>query len=419
MKEDRVKEAYDEIDLYEYLRVIWKWRWLIAIGVIVATLAAIPASYLVRSYESHGVLRLSESIAGGAGEELQQKDFLEKPLGEVIVELSRPKTGIIVTLPEYKIYDTVLMDSRAFLEYLKRHELLSGEEMATVRKLNQNCIEPLYAYTDQEVKNVKPQEQFIYAVQLSWKGPSPTLAQKMVHAIGLFVKNTIEKKVMEGYVTQGYQEAYTNVQEFKRGLINLGFSLKQNEQKLADLKKIAQGSPEAGQLTGREVVSVDQGGQRYLPPSTQIVAAQVEIADTRLEIAETERMLKINRVKLELFTRLKNALATEDAKSLFEHLTEIKDEFFQGKDLRSDEILIARNEVSADFARFEHRFNDVMEFISGPTLPQRAKPSKRIVVAVTFFLGLFFFTFLAFFLEFIQRGRQRESIAEKQKTKSK
>ena len=62
MKEDRVKEAYNEIDLYEYLRVIWKWRWLIVIGLIVATLAAIPAAYLMRTYESQGVLRLSESL---------------------------------------------------------------------------------------------------------------------------------------------------------------------------------------------------------------------------------------------------------------------------------------------------------------------------------------------------------------------
>jgi hypothetical protein len=116
---------------------------------------------------------------------------------------------------------------------------------------------------------------------------------------------------------------------------------------------------------------------------------------------------------------LKNALTTDEAKSLFERLGRIKDEFFQGKNLAKDENLIVHNEVSVDFARFEHRFNDVMQFISGPTLPHGAKPSKRIVVAVTFFLGLFCFTFLAFFLEFIQRGRQREKIPEKQKTKRK
>jgi len=229
------------------------------------------------------------------------------------------------------------------------------------------------------------------------------------------VKEIIEQKVMEGYVAQGYQEAYINVQEFERSLVDLRFSLKQNEQKLADLKKIAQRVPEGEQLSSREMVFVDKGRHRYLPISAQMVAAQVEIADTKLTIADTERQLKSNQLKLEFFTRLKEALQEKVSGSLFGRLEEIKEEFFQVKDVSKDEVLIVRNEVSADFAQFEHRFHDVMQFISGPTLPQKARPSKRIVVAVTFFLGLFFFTFLAFLLEFIQRGQQRESIAKKTK----
>ncbi|MBN1254718.1 MAG: hypothetical protein JXA50_05535 [Deltaproteobacteria bacterium] len=400
MKEDRVREAYDEIDLYDYLRVIWRWRWMIAIGVIVATLISIPAACLVRSYESQGVLRVSE--------ELKKEDSgstSEKEGGE-----------IIVTLPEYKIYSATFMESRPFLDYLKGQEVLPREGMASIieKKLMaepilEDYIQPLYAYSEQEMKIFHPTEQFISAVQLSWEGPSPELVQGVVDAMGLFVKDTLEKKVMERYVTQGYQEAYTQVQELENRLADLRFSLGQNKKKLADLKKIAQQSPATEQLTSREVVSVDQGGHRYLPPSTQMVATQVVLTDTKLDINETERKLKINRVKLQLFTGLKNALEAGDySDSFFEHLTGLKDEFFQGKDLKRDEILIVHNEVFADFALFKHRFNDVMQFISGPTLPQRAKPSKRIVVAITFFLGLFFFTLLAFFLEFIQRGQQRE-----------
>jgi hypothetical protein len=393
MKENRIRDDYDEIDLYDYLRVIWRWRWLIAIGIIVATLVSIPVACLMRSYESQGILRLSEG----------------------------PK----VTLPDYKIYSTAFMDSRAFGDYLKGQEVLPRELMASIEAklmaepVLEAYIEPVYAYTEKEVRNPSPEDQFISAVQLSWKGPSPELAQRMVDAMGLFLRDTLEKKVMESYVTQKYQGAYIQVQELGSKLADSRFSLKQNEKKLADLKTIAERSPGEEQLVNREVVSVDQGGHRYLPPSTQAVAIQVVIADVKLDINDAERQLEINRVKLELFTRLKNALAMEDAKSLFERLTEIRDEFFQGMDIKRDEVLIVHNEVFADFARFEHRFNDVMQFISGPTLPEKAKPSKRMVVAVTFILGLFFFTFLAFFLEFIRRGQQRESIAKKQKTTSK
>jgi len=409
MKEDRIRADYDEIDLYDYLRVIWRWKWLIAIGVIVATLAAIPAAYMMRTYESQGVLRLSE--------ELRQEEFKEK----------KESKEIIVTLPDYKIYSTAFTDSRTFLDYLKGQEVFPGEEMAAIKTkrmagpipILKDNITPVYAYSEEETKSFCPDQQFISAVRLNWKGPSPELAQRMVDAMGLFVRDALEQKVMENYVTRRYQEAYTQAQELENKLADLKFLLTQNEEKLADLKTIAQRSPGAEQLVTREVVSVAQGGHRYLPPSTQVVASQVAITDVTLNIKTTDRQLKMNRVKLELFTKLKNALQAEDTRSLFNLLAEIKDEFFQGKNLKKDEVLIVRNEVFADFARFEHRFDDVMQFISGPTLPQRAKPSKHMVVAVTFFLGLFFFTFLAFFLEFIQRGRQRESIAKKQKTKSK
>jgi hypothetical protein len=398
MKEDRIRADYDEIDLYEYLRVIWKWKWLIAIGVIVATLVSIPASYLRRSYESQGVLRLSEELKKGA--------------------------EIVVTLPDYKIYSAAFMDSRAFLNYLKAQKLFPGEEIAAIQaKLTAETvleahIKPVYAYTEKEIKAPSPEDQFISVVEVRWKGSSPELAQRMVDALGLFIKDALEKKVMERYVTQGYQYAYTQVQKLESKLADLRFSLAQNEKKLLALKNIAQRSPEAEQFSGREVVSVEEGGHRYLPPSTQAVATQVVITETKIDIGDTERQVKINRVKLGLFTELKKALEAGDySENLFEHLAGIKDEFFQGKDLRRDEILIVRNEVFADFARFEHHFNDVMQFISGPTLPQKAKPSKKMVAAVAFVLGLFFFTLFAFFLEFIQRSQQRERIAGKTKGK--
>ena len=127
--------------------------------------------------------------------------------------------------------------------------------------------------------------------------------------------------------------------------------------------------------------------------------------------------MKINRITLELFTSLKKAREEKGYGSLFDRLTGIKETFFQGKDVSQDEVLIVRNDTSADFARFEYRFRDVMQFISGPTLPHKAKPSKRMAAAVAFVLGIFAFTLLSFFLEFIQRSKDREVKASGKKGK--
>src|SRR4030043_394665 len=152
MEKDRSKEDCEDIDLYNCLRVIWRWRWLIVIGTIVATLAAIPTSYLARKYESQGVLRLSAE-----------------------------KAETTVTLPEYNIYSANFEVSRSFVDYLEKRNILNSEEMAYLKKklgtepVLDDYIEPLYAYDEEETGKgaFDPEKQYISAVQLSWKGHSP------------------------------------------------------------------------------------------------------------------------------------------------------------------------------------------------------------------------------------------------------
>jgi hypothetical protein len=392
MKEDKAREAYDEIDLYDYLRVMWRWKWLIIIGVIATMVAAILVSSRERTYESEGIFRLGTE-------------------------------NVQFSVPEYINFSAFFMNPKDFAGYLETYGLIPEEELQNVSRGIarmeglQKRIKPIYVFNEEEYRRINPEKQYVAAIEITWKTRSPVLAQQVTRALGYYAKHSFEIMLMEEYVAQTYKQTYVQVQQLESKLANLRFDLQQKEQKFADLTKIAKRSPEAGQLASREVVSVEQGGYRYLPPSTQMVATQVEIVDTNLNIADIERQLQINRVKLELFTRMKETIEEKDYASLFDRLEEIRETFFQGKDLSQDELLIVRNEASADFALFEHRFNDVMQFISGPTLPQRAKPSNRRAVAFAFALGLVFFILLAFFLEFIQRGRERESIAGKQKTK--
>jgi len=396
IREDRIRKDYEEIDLYEYLRVLWRWRRLIVIGVIVATLAAIPVSYLVRAYESQGVLRVS---TGGAQ----------------------------LSLPQYKTYSENFLAPDLFLRYVKTYDVISDAEIdafeAKIRNMDslQKHVEESYAYGDEEitkgVTQFDPAKQYVTTLRLHWKMSSPPCSQQIVAGLGNFIKYSIERKELDDYVKARYEDAYINVRQQENNLTNLDFSLRQQQQKLEDLRKIASRFPQADINPTREVVSVEKGGHLYLSPSAQMVATDASISETKLGVTDTKRDLKINRVRLDFFSVLKEGIGKENPDDLFVYLNSLKEEFFKGRNLKQEEISIVRNEVSADFARFEHRFNDVMQFISGPTLPEKAKPSKRVVVAITFVAGLFFFTLLAFFMEFIQQGRQRERVTGKTKGK--
>jgi hypothetical protein len=396
MKGNRVRETYDEIDFYDYLRVIWQWRWLIAIGVIVATLVSIPTTCLMRSYESQGVLRVS----GGS------------------VQLS---------MPCYKTYSGNFLTPDLFLKYVKTHDVISEEKVdalgAKIRKADdlQKNVEAVYAYGAEEIEKgvsqFDPTKQYVTALRVNWKMSSPLMAQQMVAGLGNFIKYSIERKVLDDYVRGQYEGVYIKVHQLENQLVNLDFSLRQKQQKLEDLRRIASRFPQANMSSAREVVSVEKGGHLYLSPSAQMVATDASISDVKLDMTDTKRDLKINRVRLELFSTLKDGIQKKNPDDLFAYLNSLKEEFFKKRDLTQEEIFIVRNEIFADFAKFEYRFNDVMQFISGPTLPQKAGPSKSIVVAITFFLSLLFFTLFAFFLEFIQRGQQREEVVSKKKGK--
>ena len=103
MEEFRAREDNEQIDLYDYVKVIWRWRWMIIIGVIVLILVAILASYLVRSYESLGVLRLSAS-------------------------------DVKIFLPQYKTYSETFLAPELFLAYVKTHNVVSKEKIAYLEK---------------------------------------------------------------------------------------------------------------------------------------------------------------------------------------------------------------------------------------------------------------------------------------------
>ncbi|RLA82505.1 MAG: hypothetical protein DRG40_07870 [Deltaproteobacteria bacterium] len=196
--EERMVREFEEVDLYDYLQVLWRWKWLILIGVVVVTLAAIPASYLVRKYESRGVLRLSMP--------LPSLHVTREAKNLRLVELAK------IGLPEYKLYSAVFNDPQLFLTYLEAHKIISENELKEVEgNLRAKAdlddhVKPIYAFSEKETRTFEPKEQFIQGVQISWKGASPKMASKMVKALGLFIRDAIEQKVLEMYVTETHKE---------------------------------------------------------------------------------------------------------------------------------------------------------------------------------------------------------------------
>ena len=306
--ENRRLEAQDEIDLSKIAMGLWRRKWMILVGVTCLTFSALVVSYLLRVYESKAILRLS----GG-------------------------KHTVFVS--DYKKLSGSFSPS-AFLSHLQTQGSLEASYLKQLKKqlvLQDDLadeIKPIFAYGNQEIERsvgqFDPQKQYIVALEIQYKMSSPKAAQGVVKALVNFVKQSIQQQLLSAYVTLGKKESLEQLLSLKNELANLRFSLRQQKEKLKELKKISQRFPEAERLFKWEVVSVDKGGYLFLPPSSQMVATSVSIADTKLAIEAKERQLKIAQIKFQFYSKASKLLQKID-KDILSALEELNRTFFEAQ----------------------------------------------------------------------------------------
>ena len=166
--------------------------------------------------------------------------------------------------------------------------------------------------------------------------------------------------------------------------------------------------PESAKIENRQLVSIQEGGSRFLAPVTQLVGIESTLADLRRDLAELERDREKLTARAEYFSRCYSELAKigEHGESLFLLLKSIKDQVFKNKDLSKDEIKEVFNNLSIDLQAFELAFFSNSRFVSGPTIPvMHSKPRKSLIVIVSCFIWFFILVISAFVLHWWQSNK--------------
>jgi hypothetical protein len=169
--------------------------------------------------------------------------------------------------------------------------------------------------------------------------------------------------------------------------------------KLKDIRAILSNYPESAKIDNRQLVSVQDGGSRFLAPVTQLVGIESTLADLRQDLAELERDREKLTVRAEYFSSCYSELVKigEHGESLFLQLKSLKDEVFKNKDLSKDEVKEVFNNLSIDLQTFDLNFFSNSRFISGPTIPTvHIGPRKSLIAIVSGFASFFLLVILAF-----------------------
>ena len=400
-----------EIDLSLLLAVLWKRRKLIVLGTLGMTLLSILISlYIPRVYMSEGFYQLGSV----------KTDTVIKTISN-IKESSTSFTAVIgVPIQLYKRISPQFSDPHYFRMIASQDKSLN-EEMAnqvvanfrSAADINQ-WIKPIYAHAKEDAREFVPisKDEFnsVIGLNLSYEANSPERANGYVRFLGEYVRNCILYANLFNYVRNEYSHALSTMNRYENDIIDIQFQLLQNTNKLNDIRALLTKYPESAKIENRQVVSVQEGGNRFLAPVTQLVGIESTLADLRRTLAELQRGKEKCSIRAEYFSRCNSELTKVDrsGESLFILLQSIKEDVFKNKDSSKDTVKEVLNNLNIDQQAFELAFFNDCRFVSGPTIPDSPiKPQRRLIVIVSSIASFFSMVILSFVLHWLKSHREK------------
>jgi hypothetical protein len=134
--------------------------------------------------------------------------------------------------------------------------------------------------------------QQIVAVQTRAESADRSFASKMAILLADAFADGALKSALVEYVTSQRGVVATSKERLEAKIAGDRASLARVETRIQELQKLSAAYPRADRVDSRQVVSVADGGARYLPPVTQLVGASSEAIGIRDSISESERKIR-------------------------------------------------------------------------------------------------------------------------------
>jgi Chain length determinant protein len=399
------KSDVDEIDFNIIFAILWKRRKLIIFGTLVATLLSIGISLLLpRVYRSEGFYQLGNPT---------------KKIAENEKSTTKKTAPIGVPVPLYKSSSTQFFNPNRFKLIASQDKSFKEEDLKkiaanfrTAEDINK-WIRPMYAFAKEDAREFTqlPQDESnsVIGLNLAYEADSPEKASAYVSFFGSYIRDCLLYAVLYNYVTGEYNNTISEMNKNENDITGVQFQLLQNTNKMKDIRAILINYPESAKIENRQLVSVQEGGSRFLSPVTQLVGIESTLADLRRALAELERNKEKFAIRAKYFSRCNSELTKigESGESLFLLLKSIKAELFKNKDLSKDTVKEVFNNLTIDLQAFEFTFFSNCHFISGPTIPEKyIKPHKSLIVIASCFSSFFLLVILAFILHWLQSNKK-------------
>lgn len=157
--------------------------------------------------------------------------------------------------------------------------------------------------------------------------------------------------------------------------------------RLEQLKRISEAYPALNKSEARQVISLEKGGERYMPLPSQMAAVETEIMDIQEKLARNNRRLLQTRAEGEmLIVQQKLALVSTSGRELITALI-VDTNARLGKSVEEyDKVTFLT--YANEYADIRAKYFDLTRFIVAPELPEKPAISPFIVIFLFSLLGL-------------------------------
>ena len=255
-------------------------------------------------------------------------------------------------------------------------------------------IKPEFALTekDQKAFGIKPNgeaQNALVGMQIRYADKDPSNGTPLA-LLAEYVRDSVIKVDLADSILGNCNTYATRAQELRNQQLQSDFTIRQETQRIADLREIIARHPDAGAAESRQIVSLERGTERFLSPAAQLVAAEIQIADLKLAEAQRERERVASELKRKYYCDAEAALKQPiSGRKLLAELPNLQATAFQGRDRATDIVEQTWNELELERERWNNTYLAGMRFVAPPegTEVRERKPGLAMGIALGGVLG--------------------------------
>ncbi|WP_029218096.1 hypothetical protein [Xanthomonas cassavae] len=229
-------------------------------------------------------------------------------------------------------------------------------------------------------------------------------ANQQLDAIAQHVRQVVLWVGLRDYLDSLRQQALEQRPRLQIDQVQQRFAIEQMERQAADMQQLLERYPELRRNEVNTVVSVGDGGGRYLSPLAQIVALQSTIAETRTKLRQVERELERLDGKQRFLTRVdQRAQALRLGRALADWVQSCRVAVFGTGTPSSPSLSQVASEI--DLALLQQRWRaQLVRYRAIPALSPAPIPSRHpVLVGLAVFLGVLVLSSMALSVYVIAR----------------